>query len=137
MYPLPLVREVPPQKQILTHSKHATTAACPLFQTPPRPPPSCPATSSSTHVYDQQWRISDFISGGGFKIFMEKWDYLNGAKLGGGGMPPRKLLKISTPLEKISTQKNMLTINPPPIPFHFFYLFSFIFQKKSENFGGS
>ena len=90
MYPLPLVRGVPPQKQILTHSKHATTAACPLFQTPPRPPPSCPATSSSTHVYDQQWRISDFISGGGFKIFMEKWDYLNGAKLGGWGHAPRE-----------------------------------------------
>ena len=37
-----------------------------------------------------------------------------------------------TPLEKISTPKNMLRGNPPPhIPFYSlsFYLFSFIFQK--------
>ena len=106
MYPLPLVREVPPQKQILTHSKHATTAACPLFQTPPRPPPTCPATSSSTHVYDQHWRISDFISGGGFKIFMEKWDYLNGAKLGGWGHAPEKIIKNFNPTRKnLNTKK--------------------------------
>ena len=42
-----------------------------------------------------------------------------------------------SPLEKISTQKNMLRGNPPPlqIPFYSFslYLFSFIFQKQFYN----
>ena len=106
MYPLPLVREVPPSETYINSYKTCHNSSLPLFQTPPRPPPSCPATSSSTHVYDQQWRISDFISGGGFKIFMEKWDYLNGAKLGGWGHAPEKIIKIFYPIRKnLNTKK--------------------------------
>ena len=53
----------PPQKQILTHTKHATTAARPLSKPhrdllpPVQPLPVIVFISSSTHVYDQQWRI--------------------------------------------------------------------------------
>ena len=42
------------------------------------------------------------------------------------------------PTQKNTNPKNMLRGNPPQppnIPFSF-YLFSFTFQKKSENFGG-
>ena len=36
------------------------------------------------------------FGGGGFNIFLEKWGYLHGAKLGGfgGHAPPRKVLKM-------------------------------------------
>ena len=137
MYPLPLVREVPPQKQILTHAKHATTAACPLFQpyrgllppVQPLPAPLMSMTNSGVSRISFRGRVQNIYG----KVGLFEWREARGL----GACPPRKLLKISTPLEKISTPKNMLTINPPPIPFHFFYLFSFIFQKNQKILGGN
>ena len=88
----------PPQKQILTHTKHATTVARPLFQTPPRPLSFCAATSSSTHVYDQRWRISDFISAGGVQNIYGKGGLFEWRKarviICLCISPPRKLLKM-------------------------------------------
>ena len=137
MYPLPLVREVPPSETHMNSYKTCHNSGLPPLPNPTEASSLLSSHSSSTHVYDQQWRISDFISGGRVqniygKMRLFEWREARGL----GACHPRKLLKISTPLEKISTQKNMLTI-PHPSFFIFYYLFSFIFQKNQKILGGS
>ena len=56
-----------------------------------------------------------------------------------GACPPRKLLKISTPLEKSQHKKNMLTpldITPPTHPFSFFSTSFPSFFKKNQKIWG-